>query len=159
MPLVLPLTGLPSCQPSRISYVQFLDLGRSLTFCESQCKRARQNGPRSIASKGYKYSPGMFCRPHSPLLFITPQLPAALLLLSMQTHAKNQDAHPGIPDMTPLQLLTAGHSLASNSGRPLSKKKQTKDQKIAALQDELCAAQDYISMVSTLFFTPCVSRH
>ena len=67
----------------------------------------------------------------------------------MNTRRKNKAAHPGIPDMTPSQLSSAGLSRTSNTRRP-SNKKLTKDQQIAALRDELRAAQELISSVTIL---------
>ena len=59
----------------------------------------------------------------------------------MVTRKKNQSTHPGVPDMTQLQLASAGLSHAQNVPRS-SKKKPTKDQQIAALKKELRAAQE-----------------
>lgn len=82
-------------------------------------------------------------------LSVTPSTP------SMNTCRKNKSAHPGIPDMTPSQLASAGLSRARNAGRP-SNKKPTKDQQIATLRNELRAAQELISSVT--FFLLCVTR-
>ena len=85
--------------------------------------------------------------PQYRLLFIALQLSATLSLLSMNTRRKNKSAHPGIPDMTPSQLLLAGLSRTVNTRR-LPGKKPTKDQQIAALKEELRAAQELMSSVS-----------
>ena len=81
--------------------------------------------------------------PHR-LLFIALQLSVIPLKFSMITRRKNKSAHPGTPDMTPLQLLSAGLSHTPKSRRP-SAKKLTKDQQIAALRDELRTAQELMS--------------
>ena len=86
-------------------------------------------------------SPGL---PPHRLLFITIQPSATPLIFSMNTRRKNRSAHPGVPDMTPLQLLSAGLSHTPNARRP---KKLTKDQQIAALRDELRTAQEIMSTV------------
>ena len=87
--------------------------------------------------------------PQSRLLFIALQISAALSLLLMNTRRKNQSAHPGIPDMTPSQLLSAGLSRTPNTRRTPGKR-LTKDQQIAALKEELRAAQELMSRVSPL---------
>ena len=51
----------------------------------------------------------------------------------MNLRWKNLSAHPGTPNMTPLQLALAGLP----DTRPAPKKKLTKDQQIAALKKEL----------------------
>ncbi|KAF9642383.1 hypothetical protein BDM02DRAFT_3133127 [Thelephora ganbajun] len=61
----------------------------------------------------------------------------------MNTRQKNKSAHPGIPDMTPSQLTSAGLSHAQDAHRP-SKKKLTKDQQIAALRDELRVTRELV---------------
>ena len=58
----------------------------------------------------------------------------------MVTRKKNQSTHPGIPDMTPSQLASAGLFHVPGARLP-SQKKPTKDQQIAALKAELYAAQ------------------
>jgi hypothetical protein len=90
--------------------------------------------------------------PHPHPLFI---LVSALLLLlplvaplftsssSMPvstTRSKNKTACPGAPDMTPAQLVSAGLSSAP-------KKKKTKAQEIAALQEQLRVAHELLSLV------------
>ena len=65
----------------------------------------------------------------------------------MNTRKKNKSRHPGIPDMTPSQLASAGLSRVQNTRRA-SAKKPTKDQQIATLQDELRAVRELISNVS-----------
>ena len=104
---------------------------------------------------------------HPQLLSIAHQLSATPSPPSMKTRKKNQTAHPGIPDMTPSQLLSAGLSRTSNTRRSsntssrssntssrsssTSSKKLTKDQQIAALNDELRAIRELISSVSWLY--------
>ena len=85
-----------------------------------------------------------------PLVFIPPSvaLSPSILVLLMNTRKKNKSAHPGIPDMTPLQLASA--QLASvdfprTARRP--SKKLTKDQQIAALNDELQALRELVLKV------------
>lgn len=75
-------------------------------------------------------------QPH--LIFIPLSLSVIPSMSSMKTRAKNRSAHPGIPDMTPSQLASAGLP----NPRRASKKKLTKDQQIAALKDELRVAQE-----------------
>ena len=65
-----------------------------------------------------------------------------------KTRAKNKSANPGAPDMTRSQLVSASLSHAVNPRRPPNKK-LTKDQEIAALKDELRAAQELLSNVSS----------
>ena len=65
----------------------------------------------------------------------------------MVNRQKNKSAHPGIPDMTPSQLASAGLPVV----RCTSKKKLTKDQQIAALQKELREAQELIASSVTTF--------
>jgi hypothetical protein len=73
--------------------------------------------------------------PQHHLLFIDISLSATPF---MNTRRKNKLAHPGRPDMTPSQLSSAGLPVRR---RP---KKLTKDQQIAALKDELRAAQEQV---------------
>jgi len=89
------------------------------------------------------------------LLFIALQLSAIPFTLSMNTRKKNKAAHPGIPDMTPSQLASAGLSHASNARRS-SIKKLTNAQRIAALEEELSAAREFISMVGPLLRPMCI---
>ena len=65
----------------------------------------------------------------------------------MNTRKKNKSAHPGIPDMSLSQLSSAGSSSASKARLP-ARKKLTKNQEIAALKDELHAAQE--SMIASV---------
>lgn len=82
--------------------------------------------------------------PQRPLIFIPLSIvfSPSILTLSMITRKKNKTAHPGIPDMTPLQLASAGISHPRTARR--SSKKLTKDQQIAALRDKLRAAEELI---------------
>ena len=101
--------------------------------------------------RAHKYTPAFFELPQYCLIFITLLLSATLSTSSMNTRQKNQSSHPGIPDMTPSQLASAGLSHVRNSRRTSNKKsnkKPTKDQQIAELKDQLRAAQDLISNVS-----------
>ena len=112
-----------------------------------------RNGPCSATLEEHKYSLGTFpvssasfnIYPSPPL-----QLPATHLLPLMITHRKNKFANPGIPDMTPSQLSSAGLSHASSAHCVSGKKKLTKDQQIVALQDELRTAQELILSVCPL---------
>jgi len=61
----------------------------------------------------------------------------------MKTRTKNQTAHPAVPVMTPAQLSAAGIS----QSQPKRPKKQTKDQQIAALKEDLHAAQKMLQVV------------
>lgn len=75
--------------------------------------------------------------------------------LSMNTRKKNKSKHPGVPDMTPSQLLSAGLSSTLATRR----KKPTKDQQIAALKDELRAVRELISNVSNSFYLIYITLH
>jgi hypothetical protein len=75
---------------------------------------------------------------HLHLLFIDISLSATPF---MNTRRKNKSAHPGKPVMTPSQLSSAGLPV------PRRPKKLTKDQQIAALKDELRAAQEQVRNV------------
>lgn len=83
-------------------------------------------------------------------LFLISLVLSAIPLMP-NTRKKNQSAHPGLPDMTPSQLSSAGLSRGSTTRRPLNKK-LTKDQQIAALKDELRAVQEHMSSVSHFIF-------
>ena len=83
---------------------------------------------------------GFLCPPNN-LLFIAIALSATRF---MNTRAKNKSKHPGIPDMTPAQLASAGLS----STPAACSRKPTKDQQIAALKDELRTIRELISNVS-----------
>lgn len=65
----------------------------------------------------------------------------------MNTRKKNKSTHPGAPDMTPSQLARAGLSHAPGA----STKRQTKDQQIAALKEDLQAARDLITSIVSRF--------
>ncbi|KAF9791047.1 hypothetical protein BJ322DRAFT_1104702 [Thelephora terrestris] len=54
------------------------------------------------------------------------------------TRTKNKSKHPAAPVMTPRQLVSAGIS------KPRPRKQPTKDQRIAALEDELRAMQEQL---------------
>jgi len=86
--------------------------------------------------------------PHSHLLFIAFQLSATPLMPST-TCKKNKAAHPGIPDMTPSQLSSAGLTRTPNARRPPTKK-LTRVQQIEALEEELRATRELISSVVRL---------
>jgi hypothetical protein len=75
----------------------------------------------------------------------------ATLLMPSNTRQKNKSAHPGAPDMTPSQLLSTGLAPPPNARRV--PKKLSKDQQIAALKDELRAAQELV--LSVAHFTSC----
>ena len=66
----------------------------------------------------------------------------------MNTRAKNKTAHPAVPITTPARLLATGIT-KSQSKRP--RKKQTKDQQIAALREDLRMAQELLQVIPTLF--------
>ena len=100
--------------------------------------------------QAYKYSPVSSGLLRYPLIFICLQLPAIPFTVSMITRKKNKSARPGIPDMTPSQLASAGLSHIRSSRRP-SNKKPTKDQQIEALKSELRAARELISSVIFLY--------
>ena len=147
---ILLLVGLPSFQSIRMT-LSPSELPSPSPTDTLPYDGMRRNGPRFIAPREDKYSPGELWIAQYCLLFITLQLSATPLILSMNTHRKNKTAHPGVPDMTPSQLLSARLSrtpkMTPNTRRP-SSKKLTKDQQIAALKDELRAAQELMSSVS-----------
>ena len=58
-----------------------------------------------------------------------------------KTRAKNKSSHPAAPIMTPTQLRTAGISV------PQPKKKQTKSQRISALEEDNRIRDDLLRMV------------
>ena len=80
------------------------------------------------------------------LLFIALPSPATLSTSSMKTCQKNKSTHSGKADMTASQLALAG--LSQNV-----RKKPTKDQRIAALEEQLEIARELISRVT------CFSLH
>ena len=96
-----------------------------------------------------KYDPA-FSSPsqHLPiriLIIALPPSPSATPSVSMNTRKKNKSAHPGIPDMTPSQLASAGLPLVKPTRpKPTLKKPSVKDQKIADLEEELRTAQAII---------------
>lgn len=93
--------------------------------------------------------------PHHRFLFIIILLSATR---SMKTRQKNKSTNPGAPDMTPSQLRSAGLSHTTNARPPsTTSKKPTKDQQIAALKNELRAAQELISSVN--YFPLLSSQH
>jgi len=82
-----------------------------------------------------------WCYPSNLPVFITiSPFPAP----SMDTRRKNKSTHPGLPDMTPSQLSSAGLTRTPAPRR----KKATKDQQITALQDELRSIRELLSKVS-----------
>ena len=91
----------------------------------------------------------VFSCPSSNLsVFIT--IPPSLM---PSTRRKNKSTHPGIPDMTLSQLTSAGLSCAPAPRR----KKLTKDQQIAALQDELRSIRELIANVT--FHPICIPHN
>ena len=82
----------------------------------------------------------LLCHPNN-LLFIIVSL---LVAPSMNTRKKNKSKHPGIPDMTPSQLASAGLSRAAATRR----RGPTKDQQITSLQDELRDLRELIANVT-----------
>ena len=62
-------------------------------------------------------------------------------------------SHPGLPDMTPSQLSSAGLSRTPAPRR----KKATKDQQITALQDELRSIRELLSKVSCVTLSISIS--
>ena len=116
-------------------------------ICAPLCDNVHRNGPHSPVLAAHKYSPGIFLFAQYCFLLIALTLSVALL---MNTRNKNKSAHPGIPDMTPSQLASANLSRGPNTRRPPNMKKPTKDQQIAALKDELRAAQKLTSSVTIL---------
>ena len=111
-----------------------------------------QNGPHAIGSKTYKYCPKYLCIVAAIFYLSSRPLPSFIdISLShftslMKTRGKNKTKHPGIPDMTPSQLSATGLSRTPATRQ----KKQTKNQEIASLKDELCSLQELISSVSHL---------
>jgi len=107
-----------------------------------------------LLRQAYKYSPVSSGLLQYHLIFIRLLLPALPFTVSMITRKKNKSARPGIPDMTPSQLASAGLSHAQSTRRP-SNKKPTKDQQIEALKSELRAARE---LISSVIFLHCYSR-
>ena len=132
-------------------YAQCEPSGVATMVCAPLCDSVRWNGPRSLVLRTHKYSPGISLFPQYHLLLIPLSLSAILL---MNTRNKNKSTHPGIPDMTPLQLSSTGLSRGPITRRPPNKK-LTKDQQIAALKDKLRASQEIISSV-TYFPSHCM---
>ena len=102
-----------------------------------------------------KYDPAFSLPPqhlpiHILIIALSPS-PSATPSVSMNTRRKNKSAHPGIPDMTPSQLASAGLPLVKPTRpKPTLKKLSMKDQKIADLEEELRAAQAII----VIYFSP-----
>ena len=87
-----------------------------------------------------------FPQPHP--IFITFLLSATRLAVPMaNTRKKNKSVHPGAPDMTPSRLAAAGLSHLSKTRRP--PKQLTKDQRIAALEEELRIAREFAGVSSS----------
>ena len=61
----------------------------------------------------------------------------------MKTHAQNATKHPAAPVMTLAQLTAAGIPQPK-----CPQKKLTKDQCIAALEEDLCMTRELLQMVS-----------
>ena len=112
-----------------------------------------RNGPRFVVSRTHKYHPGIFVSP-SNLLFIIVSL-STTPFMKPNTRKKNKSTHPGIPNMTPSQLSSAGlsHTPATRH------KKQTKDQQIAALKDELRTVRELISNVTRFTLPHIIMPH
>lgn len=98
------------------------------------------NGPLAIASILRCLSPLLTPSSHFDFLFYRcpPLMP--------KTRAKNRLKHPAAPIMTRAQLTAAGIPTP-----PLNKpqKKQTKDQRIAALEEDLRITRELLQTVST----------
>ena len=129
------------------------------------------NPPRLLLSNclatwnawSYKYRPQHVEHFQHPPLFIdstrsfatltSPPSSCSFLFLHhpllMKTRTKNKSKHPAAPIMTPGQLAAAGIP------QPQKRKRQpTKDQRIAALEEDLRATRELLQMVRTLFFAP-----
>ena len=108
------------------------------------CDKTCQNGPHSTVLRVYIYRPGK--SPHVVSTFSliyhshTSQA-APFIVPPMNTRKKNKSAHPGVPDMTRSQLASTG--LSRRCHQPA--KKKTKDQQIAALQEELRITREYLA--------------
>ena len=127
-----------STPPRWTSTVECLDLPglRGVIFLADMEHVALSQGPINIIR-------AFWCYPNNPLVFIT----ISLSPLFMTTRSKNKSTHPGLPDMTPSQLSSAGLSRTPAPRR----KKATKDQQIAALQDELRSIQELLSKVPSFY--------
>ena len=66
----------------------------------------------------------------------------------MKTRPKNKSKHPAAPIMTPGQLAAAGIPQP-----PKQKRQPTKDQRIAALEEDLRATRELLRMVCASFLT------
>ena len=74
-------------------------------------------------------------------------------LSSMKTCAGNQGKHPAVAVMTPTQLAAAGIPA------PLPKKKKlSKDQRIAALEEDLRVTRELLQMVRTFSSSPLATQ-
>jgi len=102
--------------------------------------------PKQHAHHSPTFPPIYHC-PHS-FLYLTRPFITILTHSPMNTRAKNKSAHPAAPIMTPAQLSAAG---ISQPKRP--RKKQTKDQQIAALKEDLRATQELLQTVPTPLIT------
>ena len=145
-------SGYPAAYPSTFFISEIIISGKSY----SHATTTSTNTDHVALHRLDKYSPGISPLPQYPLtnlLFIALAPLVTLSISSMNTRKKNKSAHPGIPDMSALQLASAGLSHIQNARRPPSKK-PTKDQQIAALKDELRIAREVISnvMCSTLHY-------
>lgn len=110
-----------------------MTLAQSLWLpCASMPYKYPQQHPHHLPTFPYIYRhlQSLFSWIHSPTTTLTHS--------SMNTHPKNKSAHPARPIMTPAQLSAAGIPLPK-SKRP---KKQTKDQQIAALREDLRLVQE-----------------
>jgi hypothetical protein len=156
LPMILlsPLVGLSDSRYVRAflcSCAQPSPSDHTLAFasCTSKHGHDHRHGPRSVAFRGYKDGSGMFQLPQSHILFVTPLPSATLFIHPMVTRGKNKSAHPGIPDMSPAQLLAAGLSHASST--PRRPKQPTKAQEIAALKEELRSIKELVALVLIQF--------
>ena len=114
-------------------------------FCRSQPHINTSSGPLAIASIPRHSSPLLTPFFYSNFLFLSHFYPS-----SMKTRTSNQGKHPAASVMTPTQLAAAGIPA------PLPKKKKpTKDQRIAALEEDLRVTRELLQMVSTFFPPPC----
>ena len=112
----------------------------TLKICSTGMTRSAEMDHVPSCREHINITQALLCYPNL-LLFIFVSLSVTP---SMNTRKKNKSKHPGIPDMTPSQLSSAGLSHAPATRR----RGPTKDQQITALKDELRDLRELISNVT-----------
>ena len=107
-----------------------------------QCFQPRINTSIVLVSSPLPTLPAIYPHSHS---FIALTLSSLFSTRpSMKTREKNKSKHPAASVMTPAQLAAAGIS-QPQPARP--RKKLTKDQWIAALEEDLCVTRELLETV------------